>query len=84
MLLNTSYHKNQESRRLRLHKKHEVLQPIMKGKIRGKRGMGRKRITRLGNIRKWTALDGQAVLKITENRNEFVTVIINLRKWEEK
>ena len=40
--------------------------------------MGRGRKTRLKNIRERTGLDAQAVLRISRDRGEFVTVIAKL------
>ena len=59
--------------------KYELLQLIIKGKIEGRRGPGRRQISWMRNIREWTGMDTQTLIRIAENREEFALVIANLR-----
>lgn len=60
-------------------KKYTLIQLIIKGKIEGKRGPGRRQITWLRNIRQWTNMDLQTLIRTAEDRESFANVIANLR-----
>lgn len=60
-------------------KKYKLLQLIMKGKIEGKRGVGRKRISWLRNIKNWTGMNTQQLFRVAEDREAFDIVVANLR-----
>ena len=60
------------------HQKYELPQLIIKGKIEGKRGIGRKRLSWMRNIRQWTGLNYEQIIRVAQNRVEFANVIANL------
>lgn len=60
--------------------KYHVLQLIVKGKIEGKRGLGRKKLSWLRNIRNWTHLTFEELIRKAENREDFANVIANLHE----
>ena len=52
--------------------KYRLLQLILKGKIKGRRGPGRKHHSWLRNIREWTGMQNVGELfRVAENRNVF-------------
>lgn len=59
--------------------KYYILQLIIKGKIEGKRSIGRKKLSWLRNIRNWTGLNFEELIRTAENREQFEMVIANLR-----
>ena len=60
--------------------KYHVLQLIVKGKIEGKRGLGRKKLSWLRNIRNWTHLTFEELIRKAGNREDFANVIANLHE----
>lgn len=60
--------------------KYHLLQLIMKGKIEGKRGVGRRQISWLRNIREWTGIRNAVDLfRVAEDRDALSAVIANVR-----
>lgn len=60
--------------------KYRVLQLILKGKIEGRRGIGRKQASWMKNIREWTGIRNAGELfHLAENRERFAVVIANVR-----
>lgn len=57
--------------------KYNILQLILEGKIEGKRGIGRKQLSWLRNIRHWTGLQTIGSLINTARNREAFTHIIN-------
>ena len=50
-------------------KKYELLRLIIQGKMEGKRGPGRRKISWMKNIRLWTGIDSVAeLIRAAENR----------------
>lgn len=58
--------------------KYQYAQLIVKGKIEGKRGLGRKKLSWLRNIRQWTGLNFEQLIRTAEDREEFAIVVTNL------
>lgn len=58
--------------------KYRYAQLIVKGKIEGKRGLGRKMLSWLRNIRQWTGLNFEELIRTAEDREEYANVISNL------
>ena len=59
--------------------KYRLLQLILKGKIEGRRGLGRKQQSWLRNIREWTGKRSVGELfPAAENRDVFARVIANV------
>lgn len=59
--------------------KYQVLQLIMKGKIEGRRGRGRKRKSWLKNIREWLGItNAGAIFRAAEDREKFAVMVANL------
>lgn len=61
------------------HERYNFLRIIMEGKIEGRRGPGRRQMTWLRNIKEWTGLDFQSLIRKAQSREEFAEVIANLR-----
>lgn len=60
--------------------RYKILQLIMKGKIEGRRGIGRKQMSWLKNIRDWTGIrSAEQLFRIAENREQLANVIANVR-----
>lgn len=56
--------------------KYELLQLIVQGKIEGKRGVGRKQMSWLRNIRNWTGISNIGdLVHIAMDRNEFRSIL---------
>lgn len=63
--------------------KYHLLQLVIKGKIEGKRGVGRRRISWLGNIREWTGMrEAGELFRMAEDREAISKVIANVRETE--
>lgn len=61
--------------------KYRLLQLILKGKIEGRRGIGRKQQSWLRNIRDWTGIRRAGELfRLAEDRTAFAMVIANVRE----
>lgn len=61
--------------------KYHLLQLILKGKIEGKRGVGRRQMSWLRNIRQWTGVSGAGELfRLAEDRVALSAVIANVRR----
>lgn len=59
--------------------KYRLLQLIMKGKVEGRRGIGRKRMSWLKNIREWTGIrSAEELFRMAENRSAYAEVIANV------
>lgn len=48
------------------------------GKIEGKRGIGRKKVSWLRHIRHWTGLNYEELIKAAGDRERFAEVIANI------
>lgn len=60
--------------------RYRMLQLIMKGKIEGRRGVGRKQISWLKNIRDWTGIHSvEQLFRMAEDRDQLAIVIANVR-----
>ena len=55
--------------------KYTLLRTIMEGKIEGKRGIGRKSMSWLRNIRKWTGLSVEELFRLAPDRERFRDLI---------
>ena len=58
--------------------KYRFLQLIMEGKIEGKRGPGRRQCSWLKNLRDWTGLDSNSLLRRAQDRDEFARIVADL------
>lgn len=59
--------------------KYRLLQLIIQGKIEGKRGIGRKKMSWLRNIRQWTGIcDIQSLIHTARNRELMENVVANI------
>ena len=58
--------------------RYEFLRLIMEGKIEGRRGPGRRQCSWLKNVRDWTGLDSQSLLRVAQDRERFAGVVANL------
>lgn len=59
--------------------KYQLLQLIIEGKIEGKRGMGRKKMSRLRNVRQWTGLRTvESLIHTARDRVEMSQVVANI------
>jgi len=59
--------------------KYELLQLIVQGKIEGRRGVGRKQLSWLRNIRNWTGIRTAGdLIHIAADREQFSTIINNV------
>lgn len=59
--------------------KYELLRLIIQGRIEGKRGLGRKQMSWLRNIRNWTGIRTIGdLVHITSDREEYVNLISNI------
>lgn len=61
------------------HTEYEQLQLILEGKIDGRRGLGRKKKSWLRNIRDWTNTNGNDLIHVAQNRDEFAVMVANLK-----
>lgn len=60
--------------------KYKYLQLIIEGKIEGRRGVGRKKMSWLRNIRHWTGMHNiQTLIHTAGNRDEMKNVVANIR-----
>lgn len=59
--------------------KYNLLRLIIEGKIEGRRGVGRRTMSWLRNIRAWTGMNVQQLLRAAQNREYFDVVIANLQ-----
>lgn len=60
-------------------KKYQLLQLIIEGKIEGRRGMGRKKMSWLRNIRHWSGINSVGdLLHTAMNRREMENVVANI------
>ena len=56
-----------------------ILQLIIEGKIEGRRGIGRKKMSWLRNIRHWTGIRMvQGLIHVSRNREEMENVVANI------
>ena len=55
--------------------KYRLLQTIMQGKVEGKRRLGRKNLSWLRNIRKWTGLTVEEVFRIASDRERYKELV---------
>lgn len=61
--------------------KYHLLQTIMKGKIEGRRGPGRRQHSWLRNIRDWTGIRSVSeLIRVAEDRDALAIVIANVRE----
>lgn len=61
--------------------KYQLLQLIIEGKIEGKRGVGRKQMPWLRNIREWTGLRGIGdLLHVAADREAYKNVVANIQQ----
>lgn len=58
--------------------KYRLLQLILQGKIEGKRGPGRRRVSWLANLRKWTRLTSTRLFRAAANRIRWANVVANI------
>ncbi|VEN53317.1 unnamed protein product, partial [Callosobruchus maculatus] len=58
--------------------KYYILQLIIMGRIQGKRTIGRKKLSWLRNIRTWSGLNFEELIRAAKDRDYFATVIANL------
>ena len=58
-------------------KKYVILQLVIEGKIEGRRGVGRKKLSWLRNIREWTGMRGVEELFRAAQKRDFIKVIVN-------
>jgi len=59
--------------------KYQFLHLLIEGKIEGRRGIGRKKMSWLRNIRQWTGLnDVQSLIHTARNKEERENVIANI------
>ena len=61
--------------------RYEFLRLIMKGKVEGRRGSGRRQCSWLRNVRDWTGLNAQTLLRVVQDRERFANVVANLQ-WK--
>jgi len=60
--------------------RYRILQLIMKGKIEGRRGVGRKHASWLRNLREWTGIrSAEQLFRLAEDRAQLAIVIANIR-----
>ncbi|XP_055388393.1 uncharacterized protein LOC129616943 [Condylostylus longicornis] len=60
--------------------KYELLQLIIQGRIEGKRGVGRKQMSWLRNIRNWTNIRTIGnLVHIASNREEYANIVASIR-----
>jgi len=59
--------------------KYETLKLIIQGKIGGKRGRGRPRITWIQHLKEWTGLTTVELFRATEDREDWNIIIANVR-----
>lgn len=59
--------------------KYRLLHLIIQGKIEGKRGPGRRQLSWMKNIRDWTHMNVETLIRTAQKREDFATVIANLR-----
>ncbi|KAI5707563.1 hypothetical protein M8J77_011831 [Diaphorina citri] len=59
--------------------KYTLLQLIIQGKIEGKRGRGRRRISWLHNLRKWTGKTSTELFRIAVNKIKLAKLVANIR-----
>ena len=58
--------------------RNEFLRLIMEGKVKGKRGPDRRQCSWLRNIRDWSGLNSQTLLRVAQDRERFANVVANL------
>ncbi|KAI5732349.1 hypothetical protein M8J77_025368 [Diaphorina citri] len=59
--------------------KYSLLQLIIQGKIDGRGGPGRRRISWLHNLRKWTEKTSAELFHIAVNKVKLVRLVANIR-----
>ena len=59
--------------------RYEFLRLIMEGKVEGRRGPGRRQCSWLRNVRDWTGLNSQTLLRVAQDRERFANVVANLQ-----
>ena len=60
--------------------KYSLLQLIVEGKIEGRRGVGRRRMSWLGNLRQWFDVPEAAhLIRLAQDRGEFGRMVADLR-----
>ncbi|KAL1446308.1 hypothetical protein WDU94_012325 [Cyamophila willieti] len=64
---------------MRNESKYSLLQLIMQGKIDGRRGPGRRRISWLHNLRKWTGKTSAELFRIAVNKVKLAMLVANIR-----
>ncbi|KYN02133.1 hypothetical protein ALC62_07054 [Cyphomyrmex costatus] len=62
--------------------KYELLQIIMKGKIEGKRRIGRKNLSWLRNIRTWSGLNVEELFRVASDREQYKELVDGLLRSE--
>ena len=58
---------------------YEFLRLIVEGKVEGRRGPGRRRCSWLRNVRDWTGLDTQSLLRAAQDRQRFAEIVADLQ-----
>uniref|UniRef100_A0A8D8Q4X5 Craniofacial development protein 2 n=1 Tax=Cacopsylla melanoneura TaxID=428564 RepID=A0A8D8Q4X5_9HEMI len=64
---------------MRNNSKYALLQVIMQGKVEGKRGRGRRRISWLHNLRKWFGKTSTELFRIAVNKVKIAMMVANIR-----
>uniref|UniRef100_A0A8D8QRW3 Uncharacterized protein n=1 Tax=Cacopsylla melanoneura TaxID=428564 RepID=A0A8D8QRW3_9HEMI len=64
---------------MRNESKYSLLQLIRQGKIDGRRGPGRRRISWLHNLRKWTGKTSAELFRIAVNKVKLAMLVANIR-----
>ncbi|KAI5720263.1 hypothetical protein M8J77_004231 [Diaphorina citri] len=64
---------------MRKETKYSLLQLIIQGKIDGRRGPGRRRISWLHNLRKWTGKTSAELFRIAVNKVKLARLVANIR-----
>ena len=59
--------------------RYEFLRLIMEGKVEDTRGPGRRQCSWLRNVRDWTGLNLQTLLRVTQDRERFANVVANIQ-----
>lgn len=59
--------------------KYAFLRLLMEGKIEGKRGPGRRKCSWLKNIRDWTGMDTNTLLRTAQSREDFAVITAQLQ-----
>ena len=60
--------------------KYELLRLIIQGKIEGKRGIGRRRMSWMRNLRQWFQInEASTLIRRAQDRETYVQMVANLR-----